>query len=119
MIPILFSVIILSFLVTFINASYAKMADNSTYDIFKMSLYLLPLQYLVSIGYAYYYSRGIQYLSYGTLTVSAYPITIGMGIIVGHFFFKNHSFTTYEILGTVFMIIGLCFFSLNKIQGVS
>lgn len=114
----LLALLCLSIVVTFINSSYARMHNSSELELIKMSFYLLPLQYLVGLGYAFYYSKGINYLSYATLTVMAYPITIGMGILVGHFLFKHHSFTIFEILGLIFTGLGLLFFSLNKFQGV-
>jgi hypothetical protein len=95
------------------------MISPTTIDLIKMSLYLLPLQYLIGLSYAFYYSKGINYLSYATLTVAAYPITISLGIVAGHFLFKSQTITNYEILGIIFTGIGLFFFSINKFQGAS
>ena len=104
-------------IVTYINIYFAKVDSSETLNIFKAAIYMLPLQGLVGLGYAYYYSKGIELLSYATLNLSAYPLMIAMGLISHFLFFKSHSFTTYEILGIIFTGIGMFFFILSKFSG--
>jgi len=110
------SLFIVAIFVSIVNIYFAKMDNPTLTTLIKASLYMLPFQYIISLGYAYYYSEGIKNLSYLSLNISAYPVLLMFGIISHFVFFKNHTFTTMEILGTIFTIIGLSFFIINKIQ---
>jgi len=113
---IFLSLIIVNICVVIINSSFARLEDPNIYNILKISLYMLPLQFLVSIGYAYYYSNGISFLSYTTLTIMVYPISISLTLLVNFLFFKNHSFDLFEIIGIIFTLIGFAFFAFSKYQ---
>jgi len=107
----------ISLIVNFINYYFAKMVNPTFFDLFKGALYMLPLQFIIGLSFAYYYSKGIEYLSFGVLSTIYYPITIGISIIISMFLFKNHSLSLYDILGIVFTLIGMTFFMLSKTQG--
>ena len=113
MILIYLNLFVTAIIVTYINIYFAKVDSSSTENILKAALYMAPLQALVGLGYAYYYSKGIEVLSYATLNLSAYPLMIAMGLIAHFIFFKDHTFTTYEILGIVFTTTGMIFFIIN------
>jgi len=102
-------------IVTYINIYFAKIDSSSTINILKASLYMLPLQGIVGLGYAYYYSKGMETLSYATLNLSVYPLMISLGLISHFIFFKSHTFTNYEIMGIIFTGIGMLFFILNQL----
>lgn len=99
--------------VHYINVTFAKLTDPTMVDILKLSLYLLPVQFLVGVGYALYYSKGITVLSYTTLIFSAFPIMLAMGALAHWLFFRDHAFTTYEVLGIIFTAVGMVFFVLS------
>jgi len=108
---------VMSLIVTFINMYFARLTDPTSLDLIKGAVYMLPLQFIVGLGFAFYYSKGIEYMSYGVLTAIYYPITISMGIFVSVVFFKNSSLTGLEIAGLGFTLIGMGFFLLSKSQG--
>lgn len=104
-----------SLVVSFVNVNFAKIDSYSLSQIFKTALIMLPFQFLISVGFAYYYSKGIVSFSYATLNISSYAMLISFGLLSQFIFFKTHTFTLYEIIGLVFTSIGLFFFMLNKI----
>lgn len=111
-----FSLFIVAIFITIVNIYFAKMDNPTVMTLIKGSLYMLPFQWIISLGYAYYYSEGIKTLSYLALNISAFPILLMFGISAHYIFFKNHCFTTMEILGIIFTFIGMMFFIFNKVQ---
>jgi len=107
----------ISVLVNFINYFFAKMESPTYIELFKMALYMLPLQFLVGLGFAFYYSKGIQFMPFALLSTIYYPVTIAVSVVVGMFFFKEQTLSTYDMLGIVFTVLGLSFFMLSKVQG--
>lgn len=117
MILLYINLFVVAIVLSYVNVYFAKLADPTIMDIVKSAVYMLPFQFLVGLGYAIYYSQGIKHLSYLSLNLSAYPILLGSGIVVHFLFFKDHTFSTLEILGIIFTAIGMIFFTLSKIQG--
>jgi len=115
MILIYLNLFLTAIIVTYINIYFAKIDTSSTINIFKAAMYMAPLQILVGLGYSFYYSKGIETLSYATLNLSAYPLMISMGLISHILFFKGHSFSMYEIIGIILTGLGMIFFILNTI----
>lgn len=104
----------ISIAVVFINFVFSRMNCSSVNDILKLSLMLLPVQFLVGVGYAFYYANGIKYYSYATLAIAATPTTIILSLIISSFLFKNHNFNTYELIGTILTFIGLLLLIIGK-----
>jgi len=108
--------VIVGLLVVSVNSFFAKTINPTTLDLVKLAIYTIPIQYLIGLGYAYYYSKGIEHYSYATLSVSAYPILIAISIIAHMLFFRGHIFSLNEILGLFFTGIGMFFFMMDKIK---
>lgn len=104
----------ISMAVVFINFVFAKMNDSSIIDIIKVSIFLLPIQFLVGIGYAFYYANGIKYYSYATLAIASTPTTIALSLIISSFIMKNHIFNNYEIIGSILTFFGLILLIIGK-----
>lgn len=108
--------LMVAMLVTTVNLIFAKTADPSVSDLMKLAVYTLPIQYLIGLGYAYYYSKGIETFSYATLSISAYPVLIAISVLAHVLFFKQHTFTTNEALGIMFTGMGIMFFMMDKVK---
>jgi hypothetical protein len=104
------SLFVVALFVSIVNIYFAKIDNPTIITLIKGSLYMLPFQYIVSLGYAYYYSEGIKTLSYLALNISAFPILLVFGISSHYIFFKSHTFTVMELLGIIFTLMGMIFF---------
>lgn len=111
---VFFLLIPISISVVFINFLFAKIGTVSLTEIIKWSIIVLPVQLVIGIGFAIYYAYGIKYYSYATLSIAAIPTTIIFSILISIFFFKNHNFNSYEIIGVIFTFIGLLFLVIGK-----
>jgi len=110
---------IIAIVVSFVNIYFAKIDNPTILDLAKASLYMLPFQYIIAFGYAYYYSEGIKSLSYLALNLSAYPILLVFGILSHFLFFRNHNFSLYEVVGIIFTLTGMFFLILSKTQNIT
>lgn len=117
MLNLYFGLFAISSLVNLVNFYFAKLENPSYMDLFKGALYMLPFQFLIGLGFAFYYSKGIKMLPFGLLTTIYYPITIGMSIIISLLFFKDNTISSYQAFGLVFTMIGMIFFILGKVKG--
>jgi len=115
MIMVYLNLIFVAVIVNLINIYFARHAGSDLAGIVRAGIAMIPMQALVSVGYAYYYAKGSQNLSYLALNLSAYPVMIGMGIAAHFIFFREHQFTWMEIAGICFTVVGLGFFVANNV----
>ena len=97
-------------LVQCLNLLYTKQITESTgtLGILKVVIMTIPLQVLISFGYAYYFSAGNkQEINYIFLSLVSTGLGILFSFIVGAFFLNNKSPNTYEIAGCLLTIIGI------------
>ena len=72
-----------------------------------ISLLTLPMTFLATACYAYFYGTGSNHLSYPSLAVSAYGISLTTAFIVQHLILKNKPILWIDMLAIAFILIGL------------
>lgn len=107
--PIIIFGILSTLFVTFINLYFIKNNIVDTWEIIKVSMLLIPVQFITSLFFSFYYIKGIVYFSYPTLVVASYGFIIITSFVVNYYFLKKQSYDIMEILGVLLIIIGLSF----------
>lgn len=100
--------------VSYINYLFTKSINPGITDILKISIYVLPIQFLVAVCFAIYYAYGIKEYSYLTLTITSIASTLIFGSLIMQIFFKDHIFTSFEVSGIVLVLSGVVMIVVGK-----
>jgi len=83
---ILFSGFIAVLIATISNLIVIKTELNNLKDILMISIYILPLQFLIGLFFTYYYNKSNEIgLSYPLVLIMVYGIGIGMALVSQYF----------------------------------
>lgn len=109
--PIISFWVLSTIFVTFMNLYFIKNNITETWDIIKISFFLIPVQYITATLFSFYYVKGINHFSFPTLVVASYGLTISMSFVVNYFILKKTNYDLLEMIGVRFIIIGIiCIF---------
>lgn len=92
------------------NIMYVKMhfEGNTWVLAAKLSLVALPLNYLLNIGFAYYYNQGSKMeISYAQLLFFSMGLSVVAGLIVNQFIPGNPKSTRLEWISMAIILFGL------------
>lgn len=113
---LIFSFCILGSLIANIsNLIIIKNQPKEIFELIKISLYILPLQFLIGLAYSYYYSKGIIITSYVNLITFNYGFGIIISILINFFYFKKN-LVFLDILSISFIILGISIYLLKFIK---
>jgi hypothetical protein len=108
--------LIASIVTTISNLIIMKSNINGLYDIFKISLYLIPLQFIIAFLYTYYYNKGyISGYPYPLLIIMAY----GAGIIfsiIAQYYILNKGIKFTDLVGMFIILCGIFFVVLERVK---
>jgi len=106
--------IILAILLTsLINVIFIKYGGNDIKSITTIALYVLPLTFIQSSLFAYYYSVGSLTSKFGLLVLIAMSLTIVINFLI-HFFYFKESVDKLDLLSISFITIGIIIYIYKK-----
>lgn len=114
--PIIIFAVLSTFLVSIINIYFIKNNIVETWDIIKVSFFFIPIQFLTSMLFSFYYIKGITYFTYPTLVIASYGFSIFVSFIVNYYFLKKNNFDLFEIIGLFFILIGIFIIFYSKMK---
>lgn len=112
---LILSIIIATILIQIPNLiGVSQQQELNWVESFKISFYSLPLIYIATACYTFFYGKGSLYYSYPSLSIMAKILTIFTAIIIQVYFLKNRDTNIVEVLGVIFAIIGTTIIIYNK-----
>lgn len=115
-IPIILFAVFSTFFVSIINVYIIKNNIVENWDIIKITFFFLPLQFVISVLFSFYYIKGINYFTYPTLVIASYGFSICVSFVVNYYFLKKNNFDLFEIIGLIFIIIGIFLIFYTKMK---
>lgn len=114
MFNIMFTGFLGAFFANIANLFILKYGVENTSDIFKIALYILPIQYFIAVTYTYYYTNGYQTsFSYPALLILSYSFGMIISVCL-HFIFLKKIINIYDILGIIIIFIGIGLMTYGK-----
>jgi hypothetical protein len=85
---------------------YLSSSQSSFYAL-KIAFMTLPTSFIATYAYSMYYGTGISKISYPSLQIIAFGFSMILSIFVHFIFFKNKDIQVLEIIGMIFILIGI------------
>lgn len=101
------SILFVSILLNISNIIVIKSSPNTIFDIIKIAFFILPIQFLVSIGFTYFYSSGSSLnISYSNLILINYGFGLFSAFLVQVFYFQK-SIHYIDLIAFSLMLISI------------
>lgn len=87
--------------------------DNSGISVseaFKIAFYTAPFTIIATAGFCIYYATGTSFYAYPLMVIVANATSVLAAIFVQFMLGNKQSVGTFESLGMLFSLLGLCFF---------
>lgn len=81
---------------------------------FFIAFITIPVTFLSTAFYAYFYGKGYQEFNYPTMAVMAYGFSLLTSFSIQYFILRTKTFDIYEIMGVILILIGLCLIIFKK-----
>lgn len=92
------------------NIIIIKSNSHSFLELLKISLMILPIQFIIGLLYSYYYSYGVSTINYANLLITNYGFGILLSICIQLFYFKKDLVIT-DIISVFLIILGILVYS--------
>jgi len=108
-----FAIVIAVILTSIINVIFIKYNVANMTDILKITAMVLPLTFIQSASFAYYYNLGSKDIKFGILVLMAMSITIILNFLIQFLYFKQ-SLTLYELISSLIILLGISVYIYGK-----
>ncbi len=107
-----FSIILATILIQIPNLLAISYFNNNPafYTSLKIAFFCIPTSFLSTACYSYYYGIGYSNLSYPSLSVAAYGISLLSSITIQFILLRNKTFHFVDILSIILVLLGLLVF---------